>query len=77
VAQRPAPASHPSIGVTIKAPADRTVVQALAANGMESITSCDQGLCRTCLTRVLSGEPDHLDSYLPSKQQEANAQFLA
>jgi vanillate O-demethylase ferredoxin subunit len=49
----------------------------LAANGMESITSCDQGLCRTCLTRVLSGEPDHLNSYLPAKQQEANAQFLA
>jgi vanillate O-demethylase ferredoxin subunit len=75
VAQRPASASHPSIGVTIKAPADRTVVQALAANGMESITSSDQGLCRTCLTRVLSGEPDHLDPTFPPNSRKRTLNF--
>lgn len=34
-------------------PEERTVVQALAAVGIELPTSCGQGACGTCLTRVL------------------------
>jgi vanillate O-demethylase ferredoxin subunit len=65
-----------SSGATIEVPADCTVVQALAANGIEIITSCEQGVCGTCLTKVLSGQPDHRDSYLTPDEQEANDQFL-
>lgn len=65
-----------SSGATIEVPPECTVVQALAANGIEVMTSCEQGVCGTCLTRVLSGEPDHLDSYLTPEEQAANDQFL-
>jgi vanillate O-demethylase ferredoxin subunit len=65
-----------SSGATIEVPSGCTVVQALAANGIEVMTSCEQGVCGTCLTRVLSGEPDHLDSYLTPEEQAANDQFL-
>ncbi|NML30395.1 PDR/VanB family oxidoreductase [Paraburkholderia antibiotica] len=65
-----------SSGATIDVPPECTVVQALAANGVEVITSCEQGVCGTCLTRVLSGEPDHLDSYLTDEERAANDQFL-
>lgn len=64
-----------STGKTITVPKDKTVVQALAAAGVEIPTSCEQGVCGTCLTRVLEGEPDHKDAYLTPEEQAANDQF--
>lgn len=55
---------------------DQSVVQALAQAGVEVATSCEQGVCGTCLTRVLEGEPDHRDMYLSPDEQAANDQFL-
>jgi len=64
-----------STGRVIAVPADRTVVQALAAAGVEVQTSCEQGVCGTCLTRVLAGTPEHRDLYLTPEEQAANDQF--
>jgi vanillate O-demethylase ferredoxin subunit len=64
-----------SSGRVIAVPADRTVVQALAAAGVEVQTSCEQGVCGTCLTRVLAGTPEHRDLYLTPEEQAANDQF--
>lgn len=52
-----------------------SVAQALNDAGVEVLTSCEQGVCGTCLTRVLEGEPDHRDSYLTPEEQAANDQF--
>jgi vanillate O-demethylase ferredoxin subunit len=65
-----------STGKMVVVPKDKTVVQALAAVGVEIATSCEQGVCGTCLTRVLEGEPDHKDMYLTPEEQAANDQFL-
>jgi vanillate O-demethylase ferredoxin subunit len=54
---------------------DQTVVQALTAAGVDVMISCEQGVCGTCLTRVLEGVPDHRDSYLTPEEQAANDQF--
>ncbi|MFZ3116801.1 MAG: PDR/VanB family oxidoreductase [Variovorax sp.] len=64
-----------SSGRVIHIPADRTVVQALGDAGVEVQVSCEQGVCGTCLTRVLQGEPDHKDLYLTPEEQAANDQF--
>ena len=64
-----------SSGKVVVVPKDKTVVQALAAAGVEIATSCEQGVCGTCLTRVLEGEPDHKDMYLTPEEQAANDQF--
>ncbi|MBB3176002.1 PDR/VanB family oxidoreductase [Variovorax sp. Sphag1AA] len=64
-----------SSGRVVKVEKDQTVVQALAAIGVEVQTSCEQGVCGTCLTRVLEGEPDHKDMYLTPEEQAANDQF--
>jgi len=64
-----------SSGRIIVVPPDKTVVQALAEAGVEVVTSCEQGVCGTCLTRVLEGEPDHKDLYLTPEEQAANDQF--
>lgn len=64
-----------SSGRVILVPKDRTVVKALAEAGVEVQVSCEQGVCGTCLTRVLEGEPDHRDMYLTPEEQAANDQF--
>lgn len=65
-----------SSGRIIMVPKDKTVTQALADAGVEILMSCEQGVCGTCLTRVLEGVPDHKDSYLTPEEQAANDQFL-
>lgn len=60
---------------TLSVPAGQTVVQALRAHGVPIDVSCEQGVCGTCLTRVLEGEPDHRDSYLTDEEKRGNDQF--
>ncbi|HET8744010.1 MAG TPA: PDR/VanB family oxidoreductase [Ramlibacter sp.] len=62
-------------GATYEVPADKTVVQALQAHGVEILTSCEQGVCGTCLTRVLQGECDHRDLYLTDEEKAKHDQF--
>ncbi|MDP3700231.1 MAG: PDR/VanB family oxidoreductase [Hylemonella sp.] len=64
-----------SSGRIIMVSKDQTVTQALDAAGVEVMVSCEQGVCGTCLTRVLEGVPDHKDSYLTPQEQAANDQF--
>ena len=53
-----------SSGRVVVVPKNQTVVQALAVAGIEVPTSCEQGGCGTCITRVIEGIPDHKDLYL-------------
>jgi vanillate monooxygenase ferredoxin subunit len=64
-----------SSGQIVMVAKDQTVVQALAAAGVEIPTSCEQGVCGTCVTRVLLGTPDHRDLYLMPDEQAKNDQF--
>lgn len=65
-----------SSGRVIKVLADQSVTQALFAAGVDVPTSCEQGVCGTCLTRVIEGVPDHKDMYLTPDEQAANDQFM-
>jgi vanillate O-demethylase ferredoxin subunit len=60
-----------STGQVFRVPADRSVAQVLEANGVAVAISCEQGVCGTCVTRVLEGEPDHRDMLA----LEGNAEF--
>ena len=62
-------------GRIIQIAKDKTVIQALVDAGIEVQTACEQGVCGTCLTRVLAGVPDHKDQYLTPEEQAANNQF--
>ena len=64
-----------SSGQVIVVPKNKTVVEALADAGIEVSTSCEQGVCGTCLTKVLAGEPEHRDMFLTPTEQKANDQF--
>jgi vanillate O-demethylase ferredoxin subunit len=64
-----------SSGASYEVPADKTVVQALQAHGIEILVSCEQGVCGTCITRVLQGECDHRDLYFTDDEKAKNDQF--
>jgi vanillate monooxygenase ferredoxin subunit len=63
-------------GRIVPIPAQRTVIQALADAGVDVPVSCEQGICGTCITRVIDGKPDHRDLYLSPEEQARNDQFL-
>ena len=50
--------------------------EALRKEGIDILTSGEQGGCGTCLTRVLEGEVDHRDMYLTDEEKAANEQFM-
>lgn len=56
-------------------PSDQSVLQVLAANGIEISSSCEQGVCGSCLTKILEGEPDHRDMFLMPDERARNDQF--
>ncbi|QKZ04752.1 PDR/VanB family oxidoreductase [Pseudomonas eucalypticola] len=64
-----------SSGQEFQIPADKSVVQVLESHGVEIPVSCEQGVCGTCLTRVLEGVPEHRDLFLTEAEQAANDQF--
>lgn len=64
-----------SSGRVVDVPADCSVVQALAKAGVDVPVACEQGICGTCLTRVLEGQPDHRDLFLSPDEQARNDQF--
>lgn len=65
-----------SSGRVIDVKVGETIVAALAAQGVEVQMSCEQGVCGTCLTRVIDGTPDHRDVYLTDEERAANNQML-
>jgi len=65
-----------SSGLTLMVPEDRTVLDILNEAGVEVPCSCQQGICGTCETRVVSGEVDHRDSILSSAERAANQTMM-
>lgn len=65
-----------STGRSISVGENESVVDALARIGIDIPVSCQQGVCGTCLTRIIEGEPDHRDYFLNTEERAANDQFL-
>ena len=64
-----------STGQVFIIPADKAIAEVLIENNIDITTSCDQGVCGTCLTSVLAGEPDHRDSFLTDEERARNDQM--
>jgi vanillate O-demethylase ferredoxin subunit len=52
--------------------AGKTILDTLLDNGIEAQYACSQGVCGTCMTTVLEGQPDHRDDYLTDAEKAAN-----
>jgi vanillate O-demethylase ferredoxin subunit len=62
-------------GRVIRVAPQQTALQALWDAGVEVQSSCEQGICGTCLTPVLAGEPEHRDLYLTDEEHARNDCF--
>lgn len=51
-------------GEVFEIPAGRSIVSVLTENGIEVFTSCEEGICGSCVSGVLDGTPDHRDNCL-------------
>ena len=64
-----------STGQVFDVPADRSIVDVLRAHGLDVDTMCEEGICGTCATVLLDGEPDHRDFVLDD-EEKARGEFI-
>jgi len=63
-------------GREIAIPAGKTILKALSDEGLSLPSSCTEGVCGTCETRVIEGIPDHRDRILTEKERLANNKMM-
>lgn len=64
-------------GATIAVPADKTILETLLACGYSDLPrSCMSGVCGTCETAVLEGQPDHRDEVLSDSEKASNRKMM-
>ncbi|PWU29683.1 oxidoreductase [Pseudomonas sp. RW407] len=63
-------------GRCLEVPADQSLLQVLEANGVQVESSCREGTCASCETRVLAGIPDHRDSVLSEAERRCNGSMM-
>jgi vanillate O-demethylase ferredoxin subunit len=56
-------------GRTISVKPDQTIIRAMEEAGVSILTSCEQGVCGTCVSNVIEGEPDHRDQYFNATER--------
>ena len=57
-------------------PPGKSILQVLQDAGIDIPYSCEQGICGSCETRVLAGEPDHRDAILSDAERAANQTMM-
>ncbi|MER6140609.1 PDR/VanB family oxidoreductase [Streptomyces sparsogenes] len=62
-------------GVTLTVDADTSVLEAAERAGLPVTSSCRDGICGSCETRVLAGTPDHRD-FLLSEAERATGETM-
>jgi ferredoxin-NADP reductase len=63
-------------GRTVRVDDTTTILDAVEAAGIAVESSCRDGICGTCETRVLDGTPDHRDFLLSDSERAANASLM-
>jgi ferredoxin-NADP reductase len=58
-------------GITVEVPADQSILDAVK-DIAPVISSCTEGYCGTCETRVLRGTPEHRDTVLTDEERDSS-----
>lgn len=58
-------------GLRLRVSADQSLLDVLNETGILVPSSCAEGTCGTCETRVLEGEPEHRDAVLSAEERAA------
>lgn len=65
-----------STGRVVRVGCEQSALDALRSAGIDVQSSCAEGVCGTCMTRVLAGEVDHRDLFLTAEEKARNDRFL-
>ena len=75
----PLPATEPAFELVLarshlRLPVEpgESMADVLQLAGIAIDTLCEQGVCGTCLTQVLEGDPDHRDLFLTDEEKARN-----
>ncbi|MBO1331835.1 PDR/VanB family oxidoreductase [Streptomyces sp. VRA16 Mangrove soil] len=63
-------------GLTLTVGADTSILEAAEQAGLTVSSSCRDGICGSCETRVVDGTPDHRDFLLSEAEHTANASMM-
>jgi ferredoxin-NADP reductase len=63
-------------GITLEVTPEMSILEAVENAGLEVMSSCTEGICGSCETRIISGEPDHRDSLLTNEERESGETML-
>lgn len=82
-AELPSPAAESAFEVvltgsdlTLRVPPGRSILEVAREAGVPVLSSCAEGICGTCETEVLEGEPDHRDSVLSAEERESGETMM-
>lgn len=64
-----------SSGVTVTVEPGISILEALEQAGLSPLCSCREGICGTCETTIIEGEPDHRDHVL-TEDERASGQTM-
>jgi tetrachlorobenzoquinone reductase len=64
------------LNLTVKVDAGQTIMEALRRTGIDVATSCEQGVCGTCETKIVAGRPDHRDVILTDDEKASNKTMM-
>jgi len=57
-------------------PEGKKILEVLFEAGVDVDYSCEMGICGECMTRVISGIPEHHDSVLSEEDQASNDKVM-
>ena len=63
-------------GLELPVPEGKTILQVLIEAGIDVASSCEEGVCGACETRVVAGAPDHRDAVLSPAERAANNRMM-
>jgi len=63
-------------GGEVRVAPGQTILQAVRAAGASVQSSCEEGVCGACETRVICGVPDHRDAILGKRERESNKTMM-
>lgn len=63
-------------GLTLAVPAGKSILDMVLAAGIAVPTSCREGICGSCETRILEGEADHRDALLSAEEQAQHKSMM-
>lgn len=63
-------------GLTVTVPPGRSILDVLREAGLDVPSSCEQGVCGSCETRVIDGMVDHRDSCLSADERATNRTMM-